>query len=538
MNLLVYARCIISFHNGLFVAFMRLFLTIFSAKDKQANGQLCVKQSYVCSCGEQSFRMLVYLFMCIIMAPTPLFPAEDRSTSSSPGAPPDDESSFNPAGSRVATAGFDNTVHLWDSVTGRLLSTLIGHTNAVSSVAWSPDGTRIATASLGGYAFVWNSRGSVMLNLLGHVDDIHSVAWSPDGTKLATASSDHTARVWDSNSGSLLLTYSGHSSSPVYSAAWSPDGTQIVTASSDWTARIWDSRRGSTRLVLSGHSHSVLSASWSPDGKKIATASYDLNVFIWDSSRGAKLSALPHPDYVYTAQYSPDGTKILTSSDDMKARVWDSSSGITLLTLTGHTSFVRSATWSPDGSRIATASWDLTARVWDGVSGRALLTLTGHSLHVRAVAWFPGSGLFEDIFPPAVPDTEQSINSDEMETDAKPTSEPQVCGHPYPSQWCCALPSVHMLLCIQSECVTPLSQAHLAFIPFLIVIGTSIALCVHCVLCCLLQCYFAVFSCNTVTVNLNLVLRYCKKNDIHNTGFIVSFTIALVWLSLSVNDTA
>ena len=80
--------------------------------------------------------------------------------------------------------------------------------------------------------------GDTLLTLTGHSSYVWPVAWSPDGTKIATASGDRTASVWSSSSGSTLLTLTGHSSE-VLSAAWSPDGTKIATGSSDDTARVY-----------------------------------------------------------------------------------------------------------------------------------------------------------------------------------------------------------------------------------------------------------------------------------------------------------
>jgi hypothetical protein len=236
-----------------------------------------------------------------------------------------------------------------------------------------------------------------LLNLTGHSNWVRSVAWSPDGTKIATASDDNTARVWSSSSGSTLLTLTGHSSG-VWSVAWSPDGTKIATASIDNTARVWSSSSGSTLLTLTGHNSGVYSVAWSPDGTKIATASHDGTERVWSSSSGSTLlfTLTGYVGmYVMSLAWSPDGTKIATTASyDRTARVWSSSSGSTLLTLTGHSRSVWSVAWSPDGTKIATASADRTARVWSSSSGSTLLTLTGHSSDVLSVAWsLAGTGI-------------------------------------------------------------------------------------------------------------------------------------------------
>ncbi len=91
--------------------------------------------------------------------------------------------------------------------------------------------------------------------LSGHGDYVNSAAYSPDGTRIVTASIDKTARIWDARTGAQLAVLSGHGD-PVSSAAYSPDGTRIVTASYDKTARIWDARTGAQLAVLSGHAES------------------------------------------------------------------------------------------------------------------------------------------------------------------------------------------------------------------------------------------------------------------------------------------
>jgi dipeptidyl aminopeptidase/acylaminoacyl peptidase len=133
----------------------------------------------------------------------------------------------------------DDTVRVWDVATGKQLALLQGHTGPVWSVAFSPDGARLATASNDGTARVWDAATGKPLALLqGHTGQLWSVAFSPDGTRLATASSDGTARVWDAASGRQLVSLQGHTAS-VVSVAFSPDGSRLATASADGTARLW-----------------------------------------------------------------------------------------------------------------------------------------------------------------------------------------------------------------------------------------------------------------------------------------------------------
>jgi eukaryotic-like serine/threonine-protein kinase len=270
------------------------------------------------------------------------------------------------------------------------LTVLSGHHGALLTAAYSPDGTRIVTASHDKTARIWDAHTGVELAVLsGHGDIVYSAAYSPDGTHIVTASDDRTARIWDAHTSVQLAVLSGHNDR-IWSAAFSPDGTSIVTASSDKTARIWDARTGAQIAVLSGHDGRVYSAAYSPDGTRIVTASYDRTARIWDARSGKELSRIPIADvYVRSAAYSPDGNHIVTGSGDHAARIWDARSGKQLAVLLGHGGGVMTARYSPDGTRIVTASTDNTARIWDALTGAQLAVLSGHGGFVMSAAFSP-----------------------------------------------------------------------------------------------------------------------------------------------------
>ncbi len=135
------------------------------------------------------------------------------------------------------------------------------------------------------------------LAFAGHTDTVTSAAFSPDGTRVVTASSDGTARVWDAKTGATLATLSGHTGA-VHSAAFSPDGTRVVTASWDKTARVWDATTGAALATLSGHTGGVNSAAFSPDGTRVVTASRDKTARIWQLDPLVLMSPDQRQDYV------------------------------------------------------------------------------------------------------------------------------------------------------------------------------------------------------------------------------------------------
>jgi WD40 repeat protein len=154
------------------------------------------------------------------------------------------------------------------------LRTLRGNGHGYS-VAWNPDGRRLATVGDFYTAKVWDAAsGKELRTLPGQGSSIRSVTWSPDGERLATAGDDFLAKVWNAANGKELLTLRGHKS-PVNSVAWRRDGERIATGSLDTTAKVWDSASGKELLTLPGHTKSVESVAWSPDGKRLASAGAD-----------------------------------------------------------------------------------------------------------------------------------------------------------------------------------------------------------------------------------------------------------------------
>jgi len=297
---------------------------------------------------------------------------------------------YSPDGTRIVTASDDKTARICDARTGMQLAVLSGHGDRVRSAAYSPDGTAIVTASSDKTARIWDARTGMQLAVLsGHGDPVRSAAYSPDGTRIVTASADKTVRIWDAHTGAQLAVLSGHGDI-VNGAVYSPDGGRIVTASKDTTARIWDARTGAQLAVLSGHGALVYYAAYSPDGTRIVTASTDKTARIWDARTSTQVAVLSgHRNAVAGASYSPDGARIVTASADKTARIWDAHSGTQLAVLSGHGDIVGSAVYSPDGARIVTASKDKTARIWDARTGAQLAVLSGHADFVDAAVYSP-----------------------------------------------------------------------------------------------------------------------------------------------------
>ncbi|HEY4033249.1 MAG TPA: serine/threonine-protein kinase [Ktedonobacteraceae bacterium] len=272
---------------------------------------------------------------------------------------------WSPDGSRIASGSSDETVQIWDATTGTRAGIYRGHAGSVSTIAWSPDGTRIASGSDDGTVQIWNTTTGMQVGTYGsHSHAVCTVAWSPDGVLIASGSFDKTVRVWDASTGKRVLTYRGHSDS-VEAVAWSPSGTQVASGSDDGTVQIWHVSTGEQVLTYRGHAKTVYTLAWSPDGTRVVSGSDDGTVQIWDTSAGEQVRIYRrHLGYISAAVWSPNGSCIASGSFDKTVRVWDASTGKRILTYRGHSHWVETVAWSPDGTRIASGDYNGVMHVW------------------------------------------------------------------------------------------------------------------------------------------------------------------------------
>ena len=291
---------------------------------------------------------------------------------------------FSPDGKQVLTGSKDKTARLWDAYSGRELRAFAGHSGEVTCVAISPDGRQVLTGS-GDDTRLWDARTARELHTFtGHAIFVTSVAFSPDGKQVLTGNWDGTARLWDAQSGRELRTFTGQPYG-VNALAFSPDGKQVLTGMGDTTAQLWDARTGKVVRTFSGHEHTVESVAFSPDGKQVLTGSKDHMARLWDAQSGEELRAFTHPSNVSSVAFSPDGKQVLTGGG-AETRLWDADTGKEFRVFAGQ----GKVAFSPDGKQVLTAGgFDKLARLWDVQSGKEIRTFKGRSDGVISVAFAP-----------------------------------------------------------------------------------------------------------------------------------------------------
>jgi WD40 repeat protein/tRNA A-37 threonylcarbamoyl transferase component Bud32 len=275
----------------------------------------------------------------------------------------------------------------------RPLATLSGHADSVLTVAFSPDGERIASGSADGQIKVWDRRSArEVLTLRGHTATVTVVAFSPDGNQLASGSADGNVRIWDVARGENVLTWQGHASG-VTGLAFDPGGKRLASTGrgepSPGELKLWDV--GKEEALASQTWHTLLAAvAFSPDGRRLITACHDGNVFAWDTATLKPIGGFKGPKRLVqwtSVAFSADGEWVAAGSAAGFVRVWDGKTAQEFLNPTGASVSGLAFTSSRDGRPIlAAACADYTVRAWFMRSGEPAFTLRGHRGAVTAVA--------------------------------------------------------------------------------------------------------------------------------------------------------
>eukprot|EP00026_Physarum_polycephalum_P008053 Phypoly_transcript_08130.p1 GENE.Phypoly_transcript_08130~~Phypoly_transcript_08130.p1 ORF type:complete len:471 (+),score=19.98 Phypoly_transcript_08130:59-1471(+) len=295
---------------------------------------------------------------------------------------------FSPDGGCLASGSGDTSVRIWDIDTETPKFTCKAHKNWVLCISFSPNGKYIVSGDMDGDIYVWdpetgNQIGSV---LKGHKKFITGISWeplhkNPKGDRFASSSKDATVKIWDISLGRAILTLSGHTAS-VTCLRWGGMGL-IYTGSQDRTIRVHSAVEGKLCRVLEGHSHWVNSLALHTD-HVLRTGSFDHTGKVYQDPNEAQQYALTR----YNTLRGKGGERLASCSDDYTIYLWDGeNSKKPIIRMTGHQQPINLISFSPDGRLVASASFDKSLKIWDGVTGKFKASLRGHVGAVYQVCW-------------------------------------------------------------------------------------------------------------------------------------------------------
>jgi WD40 repeat protein len=305
---------------------------------------------------------------------------EEAATFASDAPPPVTSLAYRPDGKVLAVASYKEVV-LIDPASGKTIRRLAGFPEQVLSVAFSPDGRRLAGAGgapgKGGEVRIWETQGWTETRVIrGHADVILSAAWRPGSNQIATASLDRRIIVWNGETGQSVRTLKHHADI-VNCVAYSPDGKRLASGSADKTAKVFDAETGLQTAGLSTHNDSVLQVAFSPDGKHLATASADRGMAVWKlADLSNPLRGFGHTGPVYALAWRPDGTSLWAGSGGrpsfLSYKFENGDRVVNIPDAAMPLDWVYAVAASPDNLAVAAGGWDGVITIYNLKDGSKL----------------------------------------------------------------------------------------------------------------------------------------------------------------------
>ncbi len=280
---------------------------------------------------------------------------------------------FSPDGKWFASGGKDNAVKLWETGTGRQLSSVDAGLGWTTALAFSPDSRLLVAGGLNGGIKIWEIESARVLSALeGHGGSVNALVFRADGL-LASAGGDGRVKLWDAAQGRLIKTLEGHAGG-AFGVALSADGKRVASGGADKLVKVWDVATGASQ-TFAGHADMVRSVAFSADGNRVASASRDKSIKVWDAASGAEVKTIAGDEGFSFVAYDPAGKRLLAGTAAGRVSSYDAATFAEIYARDSHTGDINGAAFSRGGRWLVTASEDGSLRLWEAESGELAATL-------------------------------------------------------------------------------------------------------------------------------------------------------------------
>lgn len=326
--------------------------------------------------------------------------------------------SFTDKCTKLASAGWDATIRIWDIEAAEEPIVLKGHKKGIKGLAISTDGRRLASCGEREFKLWDGQKHEVLSDLGGDNTGARFVTISPDGAWLLSIARNGSAKLWDvekqsekssfdqasstmgeatagSGAAAIRSQTAGDTPEPeaVQSVAYSKDGKWIASAREDGRVSIRNAADGKVARELDAFPDVASCVTFSDDSERIAAGSFDKTIKVWSVTTGElQAEFIGHTNWIFSIAFSADGVMLASGSYDKTIKLWNLSTRKETATLAGHTAGIRSVLFTRDGQLLISGSADRTAIVWNLADQKPVATLKGHAAAVRAVAISPDGG--------------------------------------------------------------------------------------------------------------------------------------------------